>query len=95
LHWDDVRAEVASGNPVITWIIGGSSGNLVNGIPHPYIPASGDFTVVAPYEHTVVVVGYSPTEVKVLNGSKIISVPLDQFLDSWSVLQFMGVLSRH
>jgi hypothetical protein len=66
----------------------------VNGIPHLYTPSSGETTIVAPYEHTVVVVGYSPTDVKVLNGSRIYTVPLDQFLDSWSVLQFMGVLAR-
>jgi uncharacterized protein YvpB len=95
LKWDDIRSEIASGNPVIVWIIGDYSSNLADGIPHLYIPPStGNTTIVAPYEHTVIVVGYSPTEVTVLNGSRFISIPLEQFLDSWSVLQFMGILAR-
>ena len=96
LQWDDLRAEIASGNPVIVWIIGGSTFNLVNGIPYFYTPAStGNTTIVAPYEHTAILVGYSPTEVTVLNGSHLVDhIPLDQFLDSWSVLQFMAVLAR-
>jgi uncharacterized protein YvpB len=95
LKWDDLRAEIASGNPVIVWIIGGSWRNLVNGIPQYYTAQStGNTTVVASGEHTVIVVGYSPTEVTILNGSRFIDIPLEQFLDSWSVLQFMAVLAR-
>ena len=94
-RWDDLRAEIASGNPAIVWIIGGSSYSLVNGIPYFYTASStGNTTIVAPYEHTVILVGYSPTDVTVLNGSRLIDVPLDQFLDSWSVLQFQAVLAR-
>jgi subtilisin-like proprotein convertase family protein/uncharacterized protein YvpB len=95
LRWDDLRAEIAAGNPAIVWIIGGSSYSLANGIPHLYTAVStGDTTVVAPYEHTVIIVGYSPTTVTILNGSRFIEVSIDQFLDSWSVLQFMAVLGR-
>jgi subtilisin-like proprotein convertase family protein/uncharacterized protein YvpB len=95
LQWDDLRAEIASGNPVIVWIIGGSSYNLVNGIPHFYTASSTDnTTIVAHYEHTVIVVGYTPNYVTVLNGSRFVDVPIEQFLDSWSVLQFMAVLAR-
>jgi len=95
LQWDDLRAEIASGNPVIVWIIGGANYNLVNGVPHIYTSAStGDTTIVAPWEHTVIVVGYSPTDVTILNGSQFRSIPLNQFLDSWSVLDFMAVLPR-
>ena len=95
LQWNDLRAEIASGNPVIVWIIGGSNYNLVNGTPHIYTAAStGNTTIVAPYEHTVIVVGYSPSEVTILNGSQFRNIQLDQFLDSWSVLDFMAVLAR-
>lgn len=95
LQWDDLRAEIASGYPAIVWIIGGSSRNLINGIPHYYTARStGNTTIVAPLEHTVILVGYTPTTVTVLNGSKFVEVPLNQFLDSWSVLQFMAVLAR-
>jgi hypothetical protein len=90
-----LRAEIASGQPVIVWIIGGPSRSLVNGLPHFYTAASnGNTTIVAPYEHTVILVGYTPTNVTVLNGSQFVDVPLTQFLDSWSVLRFMAVLAR-
>ena len=95
LQWDDLRAEIASGHPAIVWIIGGVSRNLVNGIPHYYTaPSTGNTTIVAPGEHTVILVGYTPDSVTVLNGERFVDVPLDQFLDSWSVLDFMAVLSR-
>jgi subtilisin-like proprotein convertase family protein/uncharacterized protein YvpB len=95
LQWNDLRAEIASGNPAIVWIIGGSSYNLVNGSPHLYTAAStNETTIVAPHEHTVILVGYSSSTVTVLNGSRFVTIALDQFLDSWSALDFMAVLSR-
>jgi subtilisin-like proprotein convertase family protein/uncharacterized protein YvpB len=95
LQWDDLRAEIASGNPAIVWIIGGANYNLVNGTPHLYTAASsGDTTIVAPWEHTVILVGYTSSTVTILNGSKFITISLNQFLDSWSALDFMAVLAR-
>jgi subtilisin-like proprotein convertase family protein/uncharacterized protein YvpB len=95
LQWNDLRAEIASGNPAIVWIIGGSSYNLVNGTPHLYTAAStNNTTIVAPNEHTVILVGYSSSTVTVLNGSRFVTLALDQFLDSWSALNFMAVIAR-
>lgn len=95
LRWDDLRAEIAAGNPAIVWIVGGPSYSLVNGKPYFYTAASTGYTsVVAPYEHTVILVGYTPTSVTVINGSRLVTLPLDQFLDSWSALDFMAVLAR-
>ncbi|MFZ2098682.1 MAG: C39 family peptidase [Anaerolineales bacterium] len=95
LQWDDLRAEIASGNPAIVWIIGGANYSLVNGTPHLFTAAStGDTTVVAPWEHTVILVGYTSSNVTVLNGSRFVAIQLDQFLDSWSALDFMAVLAR-
>jgi len=95
LQWDDLRAEIASGDPVIVWIIGGNTKNLVNGIPYYYTaPSTGNPAIVAHGEHTVILVGYTPDAVTILNGERFVDVPLDQFLDSWSVLNFMGVLAR-
>ena len=95
LSWDDLRAEIAAGNPAIVWIIGDNARNLVNGTPHLYTAGStGNTTVVAPNEHTVILVGYNPSNVTVLNGYRFFDIPIDQFLDSWSALDFMAVLSR-
>lgn len=95
LRWDDLRAEIASGNPAIVWIVGGNSYNLVNGTPHIYTAGStGTTSIVAPWEHTVILTGYAPNNVTILNGSQTVTVPLEQFLDSWSALDFMAVLAR-
>ena len=95
LGLDDLRAEIASGHPVIVWIIGDNFRNIVNGTPHFYIASStGNTTIVAPNEHTVIIVGYSSSTVTVLNGASFMDVSLAQFLDSWSVLDFMAILER-
>ena len=95
VDWDRVRAEIANGDPVIVWITGGSNYTLVNGIPIYYTAASnGHHSVVAAYEHTVIVTGYSETQVTVLNGAYFVTLSLDQFLDSWSALWNMAVLAN-
>lgn len=92
ISWDDVRLEIAEGRPVQVWVIGNSSGWM----PGSYYPVyyrnqNGEFTIVSPYEHTVIVIGYTPTSVTLLDGAKIYTRSLDQFLDSWSVLRNMAV----
>jgi subtilisin-like proprotein convertase family protein/uncharacterized protein YvpB len=95
LSWDDLRSEIAAGNPVIVWIIGDAFRNIVNGTPHYYTADStGNLSIVAPNEHTVILVGYDSSYVKVLNGARFFDIQIDQFLDSWSVLDFMAVLTR-
>jgi subtilisin-like proprotein convertase family protein/uncharacterized protein YvpB len=95
LTLDDLRAEIASDHPVIVWIIGDAFRNLVNGTPHYYTASStGNTSIVSPFEHTVILVGYSPSSVTVLNGARFTDVELAQFLDSWSALDFMAVLAH-
>jgi hypothetical protein len=89
-----MRAEIAAGRPAIVWVIG--SGNaLVPGSYYPlyYQAKDGNTTVVSPYEHTVLLIGYTPNEAVILDGSSIWYRPLDQFLDSWGVLRNMAVLA--
>ena len=90
ISWDDLRAEIASGRPAIVWIIG----RINYGLPRFYTPSDGQTTVVARFEHTVIVIGYTETTVTVLNGEAIETYSLDQFLDSWSVLRNMAILAR-
>jgi len=87
LSWDHLRAEIAAGRPVFVWIVG----SVVNGIPVYYTPSDGLHTVVAAYEHTVIVTGYTPTRVYFLNGDTIDSTSVVQFLDSWSALGNMAI----
>jgi len=90
LSWDDLRAEIAAGKPVIVWI----NGSVDNGIPVYYTPSDGLHTIVARYEHTVVVTGYNASSVYYLNGATIYTRTINQFLDSWSSLGNMAITAR-
>jgi subtilisin-like proprotein convertase family protein/uncharacterized protein YvpB len=90
LKWNELRSEIAAGHPVIVWIVG----SVVNGIPIYYQASGGHITVVAPYEHTVIVTGFTETRVYYLNGSYIYSKSIEQFLDSWSVMGNMAITTR-
>ncbi len=89
LPWKNLKAEIAAGRPVIVWIVG--SNPLTNGIPEYYQPKEGHNTVVAHYEHTVIVTGYSQDSVYYLNGGTIYPIVLKQFLESWSALGNMAI----
>ncbi|MBN2146358.1 MAG: C39 family peptidase [Anaerolineales bacterium] len=94
LSYDTLRAEIAAGRPVIVWIIGDADHNIKNGIPEYYTADStGRTTVVAAYEHTMIILGYTPHSVTALNGEQIKTFSLNHFLDSWSALRFMAVLA--
>lgn len=90
LGWDGLRAEIASGNPVIVWIVG----SVFNGIPYYYSTNDGPLTIVAPFEHTVIVTGYTRDTVTYLSGSMFYTRSVEQFLDSWSVMGEMAITSH-
>jgi uncharacterized protein YvpB len=90
LSWDDLRWEIAQGRPVYVWI----TGAVTRGLPVYYVPPDGLFTVVAPFEHTVMVIGYTSSTVTISDGSSIYTRGLEQFLDSWSVLQNMAITTQ-
>jgi uncharacterized protein YvpB len=91
MNWDELRAEVAAGRPVIVWVIDA----VASSYPVYYTASDGHLTVVAPYEHTVIVVGYTGDSVTVLNGAPPYDTySLTRFLDSWSVLRNMAVVGR-
>lgn len=90
LSWEGLKAEVAAGRPVFVWVVG----NAVHGIPTYYLSSDGALTIVARYEHTVIVTGYSNNSVTYLNGSTLYTVSRDQFLESWSTLRNMAITAR-
>lgn len=98
LNWDALRSEIASGRPVIVWIVGNIEGStiqyVVNGVPVYYTPSEGDLTVVARYEHTVIVTGYTSDSVSYLNGGSTYTKNLSQFLESWSVMRNMAITAQ-
>ena len=95
LSWDELRAEVAAGRPVEVWVIGSSNG-ILPGRYYPvyYQATGGHISVVSPFEHTAILIGYTPDRVTLLDGGTIYTRTLSQFLDSWSVLRNMAVLGR-
>jgi len=86
--WDEVRSEVSQGRPVIVWVIG----RVGRGTPVVYTSSAGRETTVARFEHTVIITGYTRTEVTVLDGNWFYKRDLQDFLDSWGVLGNMAVM---
>ena len=85
---EDLKAEVASNKPVITWVIG----NVVAGVPYEYTDSQGNSVMVAAYEHVVIVTGYSEDSIRYLNNGKFYETPVDNFLNSWGVLGNMAII---
>lgn len=96
LRWDDIRSEIASGNPVMVWITGSTyAGRYPSGAPQFYTSISDqNFTMVANYEHTVIVTGYNSTTVYIRDGASTYTRSLVEFLDSWSALRNMAIRAR-
>jgi uncharacterized protein YvpB len=84
-----LKSEIASGQPVIAWVIG----NVVGGIPHEYEDSQGRKVIVAAYEHVVIVTGYSDIAgtLRYMNNGKFYDVPVEHFDGSWAVLERMVV----
>jgi subtilisin-like proprotein convertase family protein/uncharacterized protein YvpB len=91
LTWDNLRAEIAAGKPVFVWVIGPAS---YNEIPVYYTSNDGHMTIVAHYEHVVMVKGYTQSSVTIQNGSSTHTLSIGQFLSSWSALQNMAITTQ-
>lgn len=91
MKWAELQAEVAAGRPVVVWVIG----QLWSGTPVRYTAPDGSRTVVARYEHTMILVGYEPGKVYLLDAYTGLtqSYPLRTFLNSWKVLGRMAIIS--
>jgi uncharacterized protein YvpB len=87
LPFDRVQDELSAGRPVMVWVIK----DLGTSTPVEYTAADGDITIVARYEHTMIVIGIGEGYVTVLDNDRVYSVPTDQFLNSWEVLGNMGI----
>jgi uncharacterized protein YvpB len=90
MTWKGLRREISVGRPVIVWVIG----RVGLGTPIPYTSPDGHETVVARFEHTVIVTGYTQRRVTVLDGYWVYERPVNDFLDSWAVLGNMAVVKN-
>lgn len=92
MKWKALRAEIAEGRPVIVWIIG----QMWRGYPQRYTDSQGRSTTVAPYEHTMILVGYDPDYVQLVDAYSglLLSYPVRTFQDSWAALGNMAVTGQ-
>lgn len=92
LSWDDLRAEIAAGRPVIVWVIG----QMWGGTPYQYTDVHGKTTTVAYFEHTMILIGYNSSAVQVVDvySGAAQTYKLSSFLASWAVLDQMAVTGQ-
>jgi uncharacterized protein YvpB len=90
LSWEQLRAEVAAGRPVIVWVVG----HIWRSTPLTMTVTGGGTVLVAPLEHTVILTAYTETMATVLDGASRYSVTIPAFMDSWNTLGTMGIVGR-
>jgi uncharacterized protein YvpB len=91
LSWDDLRGQVSSGNPVIVWVIGAMWG----GTSEHYTAPDGSTSLVAAFEHTMILTGYNQDTIQVVDAysGQYQTYWLSTFLNSWAVLGNMAVFT--
>jgi uncharacterized protein YvpB len=84
LDWDVLRTEIAASRPVIVWVIG----QVWAGEPVVFTAEDGSQTLIARFEHTMILTGYTADRVQLFDSYAGIQVsyPLITFLQSWAVL---------
>ena len=90
LSTDALRAEIASGRPVIAWVVG----HVELGTPIYYTTPGGHRTIVASFEHTVIVTGYDEHQVTVLDGAQTYTRRWIDFERSWVILGNMAIVQN-
>jgi uncharacterized protein YvpB len=87
---EQMKEKLAAGHPVIVWVIG----NMIGGVPAEYTDSQGNTTIVAAYEHVVILTGYNEDSVRYVNNGRFYEAPNEIFLNSWGVLGNMAVFHR-
>ena len=90
MTFDELRGEISAGRPVIVWVVG----RVGEGTPKPYTSSDGETTTVARFEHTVIVIGYTQKTVTVLDGYWVYNRQVQDFLNSWGVLENMAIVAN-
>jgi uncharacterized protein YvpB len=85
---EELKLQISLGHPVIAWVIG----NCVGGVPTEYIDFQGNKTIVAAYEHVIIVIGYTNNRIRYYSSGKMYETPYEVFLNSWAVLGNMAIV---
>ena len=86
-----IKQEIAAGRPVIVWV----TGLVETGSSVVYFDSEGERTIVAHYQHTVMVIGYNENSVTILDGSKIYQRSNTVFTQSWQSLGFQAIIMKN
>jgi len=87
---DNVRNEIASGRPVIAWIV-----NLPFDIQtEDYTASNGNTTRVARFEHTWIVTGYNMNVFTVVDSEWTYNVKISTFKERWDALGNQAIVYR-
>lgn len=89
LSLNDIKISIANSKPVIAWVVG----NVTYGNPVEYTDGEGITTVVAAYEHVVILTGYNAETIWYENNGTTYYVSDKLFLQSWGVLGNMAILA--
>ena len=77
-----IKREIASGRPVIAWIV-----NLPFDIDaREYTASNGNTSTVARFEHTWIIIGYNASTVTVVDSSWTYNVQISTFMERWEAL---------
>lgn len=87
---DQIKAQLAQSKPVIVWVIG----HMEYSDPVEFVDKQGVTSIVAPYEHVVVLTGYNADTVRYNNEGGYADVKVETFLKSWGVLGNMAVFHQ-
>jgi uncharacterized protein YvpB len=87
---EQLKVKIAAGHPIIVWVIG----NMVGGVPTEYTDSEGNKSIVAAYEHVVILTGYDQDSVRYVSNGKFYDAQNEVFLNSWAVLGNMAVFHR-
>jgi len=85
---EEIREKISQLKPVIVWIIG----NMEYSVPVEYVDSQGRKSIVAPYEHVVILTGYDQNTVRYMSNGRFYDVPNEVFLTSWAVLGNLAVV---
>jgi uncharacterized protein YvpB len=87
---EQIKAKLSADKPVIVWVIG----NMVGGVSAKYTDSRGNQTIVAAYEHVVILTGYNESQIRYLNNGRFYQTPVAVFLNSWGILGNMVVVDQ-
>jgi uncharacterized protein YvpB len=85
---EEVKRKLAESKPILVWVIG----NMEGGIPATFTDSQGRSTIVAAYEHVVILTGYAKDTIRYMTNGRFYDTPTSVFLNSWGVLGNMAVI---